>query len=199
MGDLIRFRRHRRKWTRAADYGKVLPTKRWSGEPPPRGPGWIGTLRPWVLLVTLITLWVGLDVETLEPLPGLASDPERVAGNFTRCGPGRGTYCVIDGDTFKLGERNVRVLGIDAPELHPPRCTAEAQQGEAATVALQTLLNQGPFAMIGRINDMEDRYGRDLRSISRQRPDGTTQLISQDLLAEGTVRRYLGGARSGWC
>ena len=73
--------------------------------------------------------------------------------------------CVIDGDTFKLGERKVRIIGIDAPETHPARCAEEARLGEAATAKLQQLLNQGPFEMVAPIyRDMHDRYGRDLRA-----------------------------------
>ena len=53
--------------------------------------------------------------------------------------------------------------------------------------------------MRGRIDDMQDRYGRDLRSLSRTQPDGSTQSIAADMMASGTVRRYLGGLRGGWC
>ena len=204
MGDLLPFRKPKpRQWTRPEDYGRVLPTARWQGPPPTRRGGPVGrsivALRPWVLLIVLASLWYGLDFEPLKPLPLLSTEPERVSGNFTRCGPGRGTFCVIDGDTFKLGERKVRVLGVDAPELHPPRCPLEAQRGEAATAALQLLLNQGPFTMVAKLNDQQDQYGRDLRSLSRVRADGSVQLIATDLIAGGTVRRYLGGTRGGWC
>jgi micrococcal nuclease len=198
MGDLIPFRKRKRsRWTSAEDYGVVLPTRRWQGRV--AGGIGLGTLRPWILLVVLVACWKALGIETLEPLPGFSSDPERVEGSFTRCGPGRGTFCVVDGDTFKLGERMVRVLGIDAPEVHPARCPAEAERGEAATAALQGLLNQGAFRMTGRINDMTDKYGRDLRSVQRTRADGTVQSIAEDLLASGAVRRYLGGSREPWC
>ena len=201
MGDLIPFRRpQRRKWTRAEDYGKILPTSRWRGKPPePPKRSRFAAWRPWLMLILLLGLWQGLEVETLEPLSMFASEPEKVGGQFTRCGPGRGTYCVIDGDTFKLGARNVRVLGIDAPELHPSRCPAEAAKGELATAELQRLLSQGSFAMTGRINDMQDQYGRDLRALTRLLSDGTTQSIAEQMIASGTVRRYYGSARGTWC
>ena len=60
------------------------------------------------------------------------------------------------------------------------------------------LLNQGPFEMAGRIDDMRDRYGRDLRVITRKRPDGTTQSIAEAMRASGLARRYL-GRKSSWC
>ena len=123
----------------------------------------------------------------------VATAPERVSEHFTRCGPGRGHACVIDGDTFKLGDRKIRIIGIDAPETHPARCAEEAAKGEAATIRLQSLLNQGPFEMIGSYGDLTDRYGRDLRMITR---DGES--IAEKLRAEGLVRRYL-GYRMPWC
>ena len=123
----------------------------------------------------------------------VATAPERVSEPFTRCGPGRGHGCVIDGDTFKLGDRKIRIIGIDAPETHPPRCAEEAAKGEAATARLQALLNKGPFEMVGSRADLTDRYSRDLRTITR---DGRS--IADQLREEGLVRRYL-GYRMPWC
>jgi endonuclease YncB( thermonuclease family) len=153
----------------------------------------------WPLLTLLVALWVLYDPVLVEPPALLSTKPEKVEGSFTRCGPGRDTFCVVDGDTFKLGERSIRIIGIDAPQMHPPRCDAEAKKGEAAAVELQRLLNQGAFAMTGRIDEPQDTYGRDLRALARQRPDGTTQSIAQDMLETGTVRPYVGGLRSQWC
>jgi micrococcal nuclease len=45
----------------------------------------------------------------------------------------------------------------------------------------------------------KDRYGRDLRAISRQRPDGSEQSIASDMRQSGLARRYLGGLKSEWC
>jgi len=66
-----------------------------------------------------------LDPSLIAPVGPLAAT-EQVAATFTPCGPGRGSACVIDGDTFKLGDRKIRIIGIDAPELAEPRCPAEA-------------------------------------------------------------------------
>jgi endonuclease YncB( thermonuclease family) len=154
--------------------------------------------RPFVLAAVLLLVWPTLDPALVEPPAFLSTDPDRVAEHFTRCGPGRGHACVIDGDTFKIGQRKVRIIGIDAPELHA-RCPAEAHLAEQATVRLQALLNQGPFEMVGRIDDMTDRYGRDLRLIRRKRADGSYQSIADDMRESGLARRYLGGFKSGWC
>src|SRR5688500_123749 len=139
------------------------------------------------------------DPALVDPPGFLSSDPETVDESFTRCGPGRGHACVIDGDTFKLGERKVRIIGIDTPETHPPRCAREAELGEAATEQLQSLLNEGPFEMTAPIYGQKDRYGRDLRSISRKRPDGSEQSIAAEMRESGLAHRYLGGFKSGWC
>ena len=158
--------------------------------------------RPLVLATVLGALWPTLDPALIEPPAFLSTNPERVDARFTRCGPGRGAVyswaCVIDGDTFKIGQRKVRIVGIDAPETHPANCAEEAQAGEAATVELMRLLNQGPFTMTGRIDDMRDRYGRDLRVITRQRADGSSQSIAEDMRASGLAHRYL-GHKTSWC
>lgn len=190
MGNLIPFRR--RKSSRP-----VLPAHRWMGVSRSRR-FWVA-LRPWLLLAILLLLWMALDPALVEPPALLSGEPEKVSGQFTRCGPGRGTFCVVDGDTIKLGERKIRIIGIDAPEMYPSRCAEEARLGEAATAQLQRLLNQGEFVMIGRIGGARDYYGRDLRTLSRTRPDGSVQSVAEDMLASGYVRRYLGGLRGGWC
>jgi hypothetical protein len=52
--------------------------------------------------------------------------------------------------------------------------------------------------MTGRIDDSKDKYGRDLRTIERKRPDGTVQSIAEDMRASGLAHRYL-GFKTGWC
>ncbi|MFC7535947.1 thermonuclease family protein [Sphingomonas sp. GCM10030256] len=154
-------------------------------------------LRPFALLAILLTLWPAFDPALVEPLGPLASDPERVSATFTRCGRGRGDACVIDGDTFKLGARKVRIIGIDAPEVKG-QCASEIALAERSTRKLQALLNQGAFTMTGRVGDMQDRYGRDLRTLTRDRPGGTIQSIAEDMRASGLARRYV-GFKVGWC
>jgi micrococcal nuclease len=186
-----------RRWTRSKDYWRnshnivtVRGVARETIE-------WLGHLRPFILGAILLMIWPAVDPALVEPPGFLSTDPERVDERFTRCGPGRGHACVVDGDTFKLGVRKIRIIGIDAPEVHA-RCPEEARMAEAATVELQRLLNQGPFRMSGRIDDMKDRFGRDLRTLSRIRRDGTEQSIADDMRASGLARRYL-GYKSGWC
>ena len=197
MGKVIRFRR-RRRWTRSGDFyrdpAKIVTVRGVARETRT----WLVIFRPFILLAILVSLWVGYDPALIEPPAILSSDPEPVSEHFTRCGPGRGYACVIDGDTFKLGTRRVRIIGIDTPEVKA-RCPEEARLAEAATARLQELLNQGPFEMVAPVYGPKDRYGRDLRTIRRVTADGATQSIAAEMRESGHARRYLGGLRSGWC
>ena len=199
MGKILPFRRKRR-WTKARAYGVQ---RRRQDEVTLRGVAretveWLVVFRPFILFAILLLIWSAADPRLVEPVGFLSSDPERVNAHFTRCGPGRGRACVIDGDTFKIGQRKIRIIGIDTAEVDA-QCTAEAVLAERATAELQRLLNQGPFRMVGRIAASKDRYGRDLRAITRLRADGTEQSIAEDMRKSGLARRYLGGFRSGWC
>ena len=133
-----------------------------------------------------------LDPSLIEPIGPLAAT-EQVSATFTPCGPGRGTACVIDGDTFKLGDRKIRITGIDAPELASPRCPAEAALAGRAADRLLVLLNQGPFDMVAHRLQRQDRNGRDLMVIRR---GGAS--IGAQLIDEGLAHRYIGSKRS-WC
>lgn len=155
--------------------------------------------RPLILAGILAVVWAGSDPMLVEPPAFLSGEPERISANFTRCGPGRGEACVVDGDTFKLGQRRVRIIGIDAPETHHASCAEEARLGEQATAKLQALLNEGPFEMVAPVYDRRDRYGRDLRTVRRTLPDGRTQSIAAEMRESGLAHRYLGGFKPGWC
>jgi hypothetical protein len=160
---------------------------------------WLGYLRPFILLAILVSLYIGAgDPALVEPLGFLSSEPEQVREQFSNCGPAGAQACVIDGDTFRLGERRIRIIGIDAPETHPPRCAKEAELGEMATGKLRDVLNEGPFEMVAPVYRDHDRYGRDLRVIRRKLPDGSYQSIASEM-RESLARRYLGGFRGGWC
>ena len=105
---------------------------------------------------------------------------------------------MIDGDTFKIGQRRVRIIGIDAPETHPARCQEEARLGEEATAKLQQLLNRGAFEMVAPVYGSHDKYGRDLRTVQRRLPDGSMQSIAEDMRTSGLAHRYT-GFKTAWC
>ena len=100
---------------------------------------------------------------------------------------------MIDGDTFKLGDRKIRIIGIDAPELAEPRCPEEAALARRSADRLLALLNQGQFEMVAHRLQREDRHGRDLMVLER---NGAS--IGRQLIDEGLAQRYIGSKRS-WC
>ena len=188
--------------------GKRFPFRRRPGPlpvtglrfwPQPKRSRWrlLANIRPFALGAVLIGIWPAADPALIEPPGFLSSDPELVDEQFSRCGRGRSHACVVDGDTLKLGQRRIRVIGIEAPEVNAS-CPAEAKLAEASTAKLQALLNQGPFEMTGRFDDMRDRYGRDLRSLSRKLSGGRSQSIAADMRESGLARRYKGFKES-WC
>jgi endonuclease YncB( thermonuclease family) len=150
-------------------------------------------IRALIFVPLLILAGALLDPALIPPMGPTASGPERINTNFTVCGRGRSHACVVDGDTFRLGPRRVRIVGIDAPELRDFKCAREQQLAERATVRLQELLNQGPFDMIAHRMMRQDRNGRDLMAIERG-----GKSIGDQLIAEGLAHRYV-NAKLDWC
>ena len=124
-----------------------------------------------------------------RPEPGR---PERVAETFIPCGAARAFACVVDGDSFRLGERKIRVRGIDAPE-REGACPAETALAARSAAALLRELNRGPFIMTAERRDERDQYGRELRVLTR---DGRS--IGDALVAAGLAQDYRGKKLS-WC
>ncbi|KKW92413.1 MULTISPECIES: thermonuclease family protein [Sphingobium] len=139
--------------------------------------------------------WFGPDLmqrlqsrrEAVMPVSG-----DSLSAQFGFCHTGGGTNCVVDGDTFWFRGERVRVMDIDAPETHPPRCPEEAALGARATQRLQEMLNAGPFSLESGDRDT-DRYGRALRVVTRG-----GQSLGEALVAEGLAREW-DGARRPWC
>jgi endonuclease YncB( thermonuclease family) len=145
-------------------------------------------------LIPLLLLGGALfDPSLIAPIGPLAAAPERVSSSFTSCGSGRGPACVIDGDTFKLGDRTIRIIGIDAPELMAPQCPKEGALARRAADRLRSLLNEGAFEMVAHRMQRMDRHGRDLMVIQRN-----GESIGSKLIDEGLAHRYIGSKRS-WC
>ena len=101
--------------------------------------------------------------------------------------------CVVDGDTIRLGQRRVRLIGIDAPEIAGAQCPAERALGDRAANRLLALVNQGAFDLVGHRFRNRDGHGRDLR-LSRR---GDVS-FGQQLIQEGLARRYF-GSKGSWC
>ena len=82
---------------------------------------------------------------------------------------------------------------INTPEVHEAKCDAEAALGRRATQRLRALLNEGPFDLEYAGRRDHDKYGRDLRIVSR---DGRS--LGDILVAEGLAERWTGSKRD-WC
>ncbi len=104
---------------------------------------------------------------------------------------------VVDGDTVRLSCKSLpvtrgRIRGIDAPELYSPSCVTEVLAAQQAKLALQAMLWAADEVRI--VIHGEDKFGRQLISISA---DGTD--VARQLITDGHARRYSGGERQGWC
>ena len=201
MGDLLPFRKRKKSWTRPEDYGRVLPTRTWRGEPG-RGHGRLARLwragRWWLALIALAGLWVVYrDAARFDPPAFLEGQPVKVDGAFTRCGQGPSALCVVDGDTLKLGERRVRIVGLDAPEAEA-RCAAEAEGAERASAVLLRWVNAAPFELVPRIDGPTDKWGRELMT-ARREARGRSETAAEVLIEAGVARPYTGDARLEWC
>ena len=128
----------------------------------------------------------------LQRPPPSSVGPERVAEHFTRCGSGSGFACVVDGDSFRLGKRRIRIRGIDAPE-RQGACQAETALAERSAAKLTGLLNAGPFTMTAVGGDERDQYGRELRVLTRN-----GQSIGEAMIGAGLAHDY-DGATTSWC
>jgi endonuclease YncB( thermonuclease family) len=111
---------------------------------------------------------------------------------FSLCNGASRINCVVDGDTFWFKGEKIRIADIDALEISPPRCSREAELGEAAKRRLLALLNGGEFTLERGWRD-EDRYGRKLRTVTRD-----SVSLGGQLVTEGLARRW-DGARRPWC
>jgi micrococcal nuclease len=107
-------------------------------------------------------------------------------------GGGARNNCVVDGDTFYMDGTTIRIMDIDAPETHPPRCPYEADLGDRATRRLSQLLSAGAFQLVRADRDT-DKYGRQLRVVIRG-----GRSIGRTLVSEGLARAW-SGKRRPWC
>jgi endonuclease YncB( thermonuclease family) len=109
---------------------------------------------------------------------------------------------VSDGDTFyaivylKDGTEvsvRVRILGIDAPEIHG-MCESEISAANLARERLRELLPKGDKIELSKIKD--DKYpGR----IDAYVKNSAGIDVGATLLKEKLVRQYGGKKRAGWC
>lgn len=97
---------------------------------------------------------------------------------------------VIDGDTFAIGGETIRIVGLDAPELHGAHCRAEGMLAETARRMLVELLVAPRIDRVGR-----DRYGRTLARVTI----GDGRDVAAIMIAASLAVAYDGGRRIDWC
>lgn len=156
--------------------------------PAPRRPRrrWLG----WLWLVLLLAAWAAFEWREANRQPPVRETVDR---RFALCGAAAGApACVVDGDTFRLGRRRIRIDGIDAPEL-AGACDAERRLAELSRERLRALLGAGPFVMTARRQGATDQYGRELRRLERR-----GQSLGDLLVGEGLARDYR-GSKADWC
>lgn len=112
---------------------------------------------------------------------------------FSICGAGKRYNCVVDGDTFWIEGRKVRIADIDAPEVSQPQCEAERKLGERATSRLLHILNSGPFELRHSGGRDADQYGRLLRV-----PVRNGERLSDTLVRDGLAQVWK-GRKAVWC
>ncbi len=98
---------------------------------------------------------------------------------------------VVDGDTVRLGAERIRIIGLDAPELHG-KCREEKRLAARARDRLAALLDTADIEIIRSAR--LDKYRRTLAII---RADGVD--VARVLISEGLARPYHGERRRSWC
>lgn len=111
--------------------------------------------------------------------------------------PVTGSARVSDGDSFRIGQEKIRLLGIDAPELRQT-CLDEDRQpwpcGTAARNRMAELLKQGEVRCQP---DGTDRYGRTLAHCTTSQQDLGSVMVTEGLaIASGQYWAEEGTARN---
>jgi micrococcal nuclease len=96
---------------------------------------------------------------------------------------------VVDGDSITVDGERIRIMGLDAPEMHC-RCARECTMARDAKAELTRIL-EAP-AVIERHG--KDRYGRMLARVTVGGQD-----VADRMIAAGLARPYHGERRQPWC
>ena len=113
---------------------------------------------------------------------------------------------IIDGDTigvvltpwlYTSVRTNVRIAGVDTPEIRRPKCEEERAKGHLAVEHITQLLSAGDDAPVIVLTDITpDKFGG--RVVAQvQTASGIN--IGQSLLIAGLAQPYEGGTKPLWC
>lgn len=96
----------------------------------------------------------------------------------------------VDGDTIRVDGERVRIMGLDAPEMHG-LCPAEVAAARRAKDRMAELVSGGvTLRPHGR-----DRFRRLLAVVE----DSRGRDVADVMIREGLARPYGGERRQGWC
>lgn len=130
---------------------------------------------------------LGVTTHYLRDRPVPAGAPPRAAPT----GLAADAVRVVDGDSLELGGQRVRLLGIDALELHQT-CRdgsgAGIACGQEARAALAALVADGPLRCT---EEGTDRFGRSLARCT----NGRGEEINRTLVREGWALAFTGDTR----
>jgi micrococcal nuclease len=142
--------------------------------------------------VFLAVFWTGGPGPSQAALLSVVAATDVESAYFGECAGSGNTNCVVDGDTFWYAGRKIRIADINTPELGGAQCTSERQLGKRAKDRLRSLLNDGAFTLESIDRD-QDKYGRDLRIITR-----SGESLGAILVEEGLAEEWQGYRRE-WC
>ena len=108
---------------------------------------------------------------TVEPDEAAAGDRTVRRGLVTR---------VVDGDTFRMGDERVRLIGVDTPETKKPGSPVECFGKKASAFTTRVLDDEEVVLELDV--EHEDRYGRTLAYVKRAR-DGFD--VNRELIKRG--------------
>lgn len=104
---------------------------------------------------------------------------------------------IVDGDTVALGSERIRILGIDAPESHEPRCQSELAAGLRAKERLGQVIGA---AQVHVVREGQDVYKRTLARLTINGADVGQILLSEGLVLPGNGSTEARNARlKHWC
>ena len=150
-----------------------------------------------LLLAGAVFTWLTPDWRSVLGLP--QPDGVLVSDRFALCEePGYSSHCVVDGDTFRIGQRRIRIQGIDAPE-REGQCEAESALARRSARALQEWLNRNPFAMMPQADVPRDQYGRELQDIWREDASGARDDLARHMRTIGMASEFGSGMLQDWC
>jgi micrococcal nuclease len=150
---------------------------------------------PLVALIVVAGILYGASVLRHRDADEFDARSPASSGNarFSLCRRAQQQNCVVDGDTIHYGGEVIRIADINTPETHEAKCEAEAALGRRATQRMLVLLNEGPFDIEYAGRRDTDKYGRDLRIVSRN-----GRSLGDILVSEGLADRWTGSKRD-WC